>query len=114
MTIVYRYFYYAAPLCWRVTCSNRARCFADEAESKRFNAQVCGVLPVHVQVTWHMLMQWRDGSKQMPLDEILGKFAADLAGKGKVKSAQAAMDMNRCTHPSPPSLNCSNTFIYNL
>jgi hypothetical protein len=41
-------------------------------------------------------LQWRDGSKQMPLDDILRKFAADLAAKGKVKSVQAAMDMNRC------------------
>jgi hypothetical protein len=31
----------------------------------------------------------------MPLDHILRKFAADLAAKGKVKSVQAAMDMNR-------------------
>ena len=31
----------------------------------------------------------------MPLDDILRKFAADLAEKGKVKSVQAAMDMNR-------------------
>jgi hypothetical protein len=45
-------------------------------------------------------LQWRDGSKQMPLDDILRKFATDLAGKGKVKSAQAAMDMNRCTQPA--------------
>lgn len=47
-----------------------------------------------------MLLQWRDGSKQMPLDNILQKFAEDLAAKGKVKSAQAAMGMNRCAHPA--------------
>ena len=45
-------------------------------------------------------LQWRDGSKQMPLDDILQKFAEDLAAKGKVKSAQAAMGMNRCAHPA--------------
>jgi len=47
-------------------------------------------------------LQWRDGSKQMPLDDILRVFAGALAAKGKVESVQAAMGMNRCGTSIPP------------
>jgi hypothetical protein len=42
----------------------------------------------------------------MPLDDILRKFAADLAAKGKVKSVQAAMDMNRRVRGRSACLRC--------
>jgi hypothetical protein len=58
-------------------------------------------------------LQWHDGSKQMPLDDILRKFATDLAGKGKVKSAQAAMDMNRCAQ-LPAAISFVKQFFFQI
>ena len=77
--------------------AGRARCFADEAESQRFSEQVAqrAACVYDRMLAADERLQWRDGSRQMPLDDILRKFAADLTAKGKVKSVQAAMDMNR-------------------
>lgn len=61
----------------RSTIVYRARCFKDEEEAEDFRNHIT------------------DESRELPLDEILTRFATDLVAKGKVASVEAAMAMPR-------------------
>jgi hypothetical protein len=61
----------------RISVVYRAKCFASEEERDTYNVDL------------------KIDDKQMELDDVLSKFAADLVRRGKVSSVKAAMDMPR-------------------
>jgi hypothetical protein len=89
---------------------SRARCFADEGESKRFSEQVPPTAAQLILCVSCSRLQWRDGLQQLPLHDILRKFAADLVSKGKLQSVGAAMEMDRCSGFVPALVSCLYCF----